>query len=91
MEHRASPPDGVRCVRELRCAIVQLISGFRSVADVDAAEKATVLARIIEDTRPAMLLSLMTVPVAVVGVWSWLENRRRRRQRELEQAALDVF
>jgi len=71
--------------------IVQLTAGFRAVAGTAPAEKAAVLAQHIEDTRPAMLLSLATLPVLGIGIAACIANRRRRKQRERERAVVDAF
>jgi hypothetical protein len=71
--------------------IVQLIAGFRAVADVAPEYKTAVLSQQIDDTRPAMLLSLVTIPVLILGITAFVANRRKIRRRQREQAVVDAF
>jgi hypothetical protein len=66
--------------------IVKLIDGFRSLAEVAPEHKAEVLSRRIDDTRPAMLLPMVTLPVLIFGIGAFIANRRAIRQRRREQA-----
>ena len=61
--------------------VVKLIAGFPAVAGVAPERKAAVLSQLIDDTRPSMLLSFVTIPVLILGITAFVANRRRIRRR----------